>query len=105
MAKIGAHVDQDTVRSKFFPEFRRLSKDKSWEVRRAFVDNAVALASFLPIQLRGKEFCFLFHSILNDDNNRWVREATLKQLGHVLSLLNHEYMNEGLFNKYLKVPS
>ena len=102
IAKIGTHIDQEIIIAKFFPEFKRLSRDDSWEVRKSFVMNAVSLANFLPLQLRGRDFCHLFSNMLND-KNRWVKEACLKQLGHLLALLNAQTMNEKLFQDYLRV--
>lgn len=103
MAKIGSHIDQEIIINKFLPEFNRLCKDKNWEVRRSFVDNSVSLAGFLPVQLRGRDFSMMFARFLGD-KSRWVKEASLKQLGYVLSLLNSENMNEKLFSEYLRIP-
>lgn len=103
MANIGTHIDQETIISKFLPEFDRLSKDKEWQVRQMFVENSVALANYLPVELRGREFGGIFLRFIND-KTRWVKESSLKELGHILSLLNSENMNQKLFAEYLKIP-
>lgn len=103
MANIGTHIDQETVVSKFLPEFDRLSKDKEWQVRQMFVQNSVALAGQLPVELRGREFGTIFLRFISD-KSLWVKESSLKELGHVLSLLNSDNMNQKLFAEYLKIP-
>jgi hypothetical protein len=57
-----------------------------------FVENSVALANYLPVELRGREFGGIFLRFIND-KTRWVKESSLKELGHILSLLNSENMN------------
>lgn len=68
-----------------------------------FVQNSVALAGQLPVELRGREFGTIFLRFISD-KSLWVKESSLKELGHVLSLLNSDNMNQKLFAEYLKIP-
>lgn len=103
MALVGTLLGKGKVLTKLLPEFGRLTRDESWEVRRAFVDHLETFSEILPIEVRGREFSAIVMNLLKDDN-KWVSEKAYLKLGKFISTLDNENLAEELFASYLTIP-
>ena len=99
-----AVVGESFTVSKLVPCCLRLSKDMIWGVRKACVENMVAVCRCVPPEVKREVFIPMFERLAKD-NNRFVRNGAFEVLGPLLHVLGQELITRELLHYFINIPN